>query len=253
MKASKEVPLVGKENLELLEACGAYYMCPKDQYGRRLGPLVGYTASYAIAEGSKEVLQYVGDIYINFARVEQYPHVLDHLAKQLAAKVKKSLGEIDYALAAPWGGLSLGGALARQLDSQYAFAEKKIDQVATERLQEQSHLILRRHEIAPGAKVIIVEDICNNFSTTAEVAALIQAAGGKVTAIICAVNRSTRDFFEIGTTTIPVISLIDLEASQYRQDDPEVQADIAKGNIILKPKHAWDELKRVMENFKPRK
>jgi len=244
MHASNLVEIVPGNYTETLRRCNGYYECPKDEKGKRLGPLVGYAGTYETESGEKR--QYIGDVYANFAMAEEYPHVLTYFAKELAEKVRSAIGEVDYLLAAPMGGIALAVQLAAQMDVRFIFAEKKVTALASKELRQQETMQLLRHQIDPHSRVLLVEDVCNNFSTTAQMIELVTNSQSEMVGIACDLNRSVHDDYK----GIPVISLFGRAAifhQQYRQDDPEVAADVAAGNVVLKPKNEWPRLMGAME------
>ena len=237
--------------LKDLKRCGGYYICPKDPNGKRLGPLVGYAGTYEAPDGAKKA--YVGDVYYNFAKMEQYSNVYGYYASKLANSIFHFfLGrKIDVVLGAPMGGIILASDLARFLKCRRIFAEKKIISIATEEKREESQLVIARHDIRIGDDVILVEDICNNFSTTDKLIKLVRENEGQVIAIACMINRSEMNEYEYITYlseegSIPVISLLHIPTLQYTQEDQSVVDDIAFGNIALKPKDKWLWLEYAM-------
>lgn len=245
MKASQLVEIAKGDILETLRRCGGYYECPKDGQGTRLGPLIGYAGTYEDSAGEKR--QYIGDIYANFAMAEEYPQVLDYFAQELAKKVQTTVGEIDYILAAPMGGIALAVHLAQHLDARFVFAEKKVLALATAELRQQETMQLLRHQIDTGSRVLLVEDVCNNFSTTDQMVELVADSGSTMVAVACALNRSGKDVFTYKDLALPVIPLTQLTLQQYRQDDAEVLEDVKKGNVVLKPKNEWPRLMKAMQ------
>lgn len=255
----KPVEIAGDRHLETLRNCGGLYFCPKDAVGRRIGPLVGYAGKYKAPNG--KMLQFVGDLYANFAKAEVHPHVLRFFARCLSQKLDEQIGleKINGVVGAPIGGYSLADAigLAYPTDDVLIIkAEKKVTAFATEELREQSKLVFARHGIEQGLNYVIVEDVCNNFSTTEELIALIRSFGGNVLAIACFLNRS----LHVGNTylygmeaqadplEIPVISIVRFPSPEWKQDDPVVASDIAAGNVVLKPKgrEEWACLTKAM-------
>ena len=236
--------------VDQLGNCGGYYSCPKDKDGKRLGPLVGYHGGYPGPDGKE--IPYVGDVYANFAKAEPDACALNIFASDLAVKIFESayLFEFDAFCMAPIGGYSLGTALGLQMGIYSIKAEKKVVALKTATSREKSELIFARHEIFPGNRYVIVEDVCNNFSTTEELIRLILSAGGKVTGITCFLNRSLtiddKYYSEAIGDLIPVISLVRLPIMEYRQDDPFVAADVAAGNVVWKPKDEWPRLMKAM-------
>lgn len=234
------------DHLETLKRCGGYYRCPTAP-DARLGPLVGYAGKYKDASGAEKA--YVGEVYYNFAMAEELPHVLDHYATCFAVKnmglLLKGI-DLDILLGAPMGGILTAGALGRALLRRVVFAEKKVTAVATKEKREESILVLDRHAISAGKKVAVVEDVCNNFSTTEKIISLVEKAGSQVVAIFCWLNRSSVTEYEIGETVMPVVSLLHIPTAQYRQDDPYVSSAIETGNVVWKPKDEWKRLEQAM-------
>lgn len=228
-----------------------HYACPRHpQTTERLGPLVGYAARY---QEDGEEKQFVGDGYYNFAVIESDPNpdVLDHFASHLAHQITEEFGSrtVQTVLMMTMGGIMLGTDLGRHLCCQRVFPDKKTTALATQGSREQSKLLLARHYIAPGNKVVIVEDVCHNFSTTDEACGIVKEKGATVIGIACAMNRSPDETFESKDFgTLPVISLIFRPTPEYRQDDPEVADDIAEGKVVWKPKEEWERLRNAMAN-----
>lgn len=99
----------------------------------------------------------------------------------------------------------------------------------------------------------IVEDVCNNFSTTAALVSLIESFKASVCGIICFLNRSTMVggvFSPRCGLDLPVICVERQPIEQYEQGDPEVAADIEAGNVVWKPKNDWSTLAEAMAKAK---
>jgi orotate phosphoribosyltransferase len=248
----RRIEIAGDRHLETLRNCGGYYECPRDKSGRRLGPLVGYAGKYQTL--NSVYLQWVGDVYANFAKAEIYPHVLKYFASCLSAHLNSQIGleNIDVFCGAPIGGYSLADALGFWNDINIIKAEKKVVALATPTSREKSELVFARHNVEEGQRCVIVEDVCNNFSTTAELIGLITASGGVVVAIACFLNRSLVDStyqYLAGNSNVlspPVISVVRKFIQEWKQDDPAVSRDIAKGNVVWKPKDEWPRLMEAM-------
>jgi orotate phosphoribosyltransferase len=222
--------------LATLRQCGGYYICPKDGDGKRLGPLVGYAGKYEDTSGNQK--QYVGEVYYNFAKAEEHPIVLDLFAALIVQKMHQVIANVDYILGAPMGGIAIAFTIARTLETRFGFAEKKIISLATEMGREESMLVMNRHEIPAGAKVAIGEDVCNNLSTPGKLIKSIEEAGADLVAICCELNRSEFAKWK----GIPIVSMLHIPTAQYRQDDAYVSEDIARRNIVWKPKNEWEKL-----------
>lgn len=233
--------------LDLLKRCGGFYECPKAADGTRLGPLVGY------AGRDEEGRQFVGDAYLNFAAAERHGVVLRSLAEQLQARLEEAgIERIDGFCGAPEGGKALAAVLAVLAERGYIFPEKKVTATATAGSRERSELSFSRHEPGRGEHWVLVEDVCNNFSTTAALVELVERHGAQVAGIACVFNRSTLfgDRFAHGSgeraLSLPIVSLVRRELPQYRQDDADVAADVLNGNVVWKPKHEWGALAAAM-------
>ncbi len=234
--------------LEILRQLGGYYECPKDAQGKRVGPLVGYAGKDADGKN------FVGEVYANFGKAEEHPVVLESYSRQMWLRIPTAIADdVTVFCGAPLGGMAFAYQLALTAGQRYVFAEKRILQVASDGEREKSKLVFGRHEISGADDVIIVEDVNNNFSTTEELIRLIKEASGRVTGIVSLLNRSLTvdDRYDSPSGgSVPVISLVRKPIAQYRQNDPEVAADVAAGNVVWKPKADWDKLMAAMNKHK---
>lgn len=228
-----------KDPLAVLKLLGGYYECPKEAGGRRLGPLVGY------AGRDKDGMQFVGDSYVNFAVAEEWPAVLDEWAWQFRGG---GLARASVFCGAPMGGIAFAYALAKLHVVRFVYPEKKTIEVATATAREKSELVFARHSIESGDRVVIVEDVLNNFSTTGQMISLIESAGGEVVAIAGLLNRSLtiEDEFIWQEKPFSVFALVRKQIPEWRQIDPAVRGDVAKGNVVWKPKNEWSRLMESM-------
>lgn len=232
-----------QDPLALLNLCDGYYEVSKTPEGKCLSPLVGYAGRYD--EGGQK-LQYVGFVYCNFAAAERHTEILEHFSNEIDDALINAGIDTSGATfcGAPEGGKALALNLAWFNGGQYIYPEKKITALATANSREESHLVFDRHVPVAGDEIIIVEDVCNNFSTTADLVRLIESFGARVIAIACFLNRSDKfiDSFEYEAGSIPVVSLVKKAFGQFRQDDPSVVEDIEAGNVVWKPKNDWGKL-----------
>jgi len=245
-------PEAGEDPLELLHRCGGLYMCPKASDGKRLGPLVGYAGRY-----KPDNLQFVGDIYANFAMAEMHPLVMQCYAMSLVEMFPADL-RIDCFCAMPMGGITFAVHLGLTECKQVIFLEKKVVALKTETEREKSVLVAVRHEIKAGVRYALVEDVTNNFSTTLTAIELIRNAKGVVAAIVSILNRSpghqgryrVPDKDPAKDVDLPIISVVSQPFPEWKQDDPAVAQDIAAGNVVHKPKDGWPVLMKAMEDAK---
>jgi orotate phosphoribosyltransferase len=141
--------------------------------------------------------------------LQQMPTV-EKLGAALAGKVRK-LGAVTV-IAPALGGLVIGQEVARQLGVRFIFAEK-----------EEGKLVLRRgFKIAPGEKILVVEDVVTKGGRLQETIDIVRAHGGNVVGATAIVDRSngTVDF------GVPFHSLIALKVEAFEPD--QLPPDLAK-------------------------
>jgi orotidine-5'-phosphate decarboxylase/orotate phosphoribosyltransferase len=233
--------LFGDNPLDVLKMFHAYYISRKNENGRFVGPLVAYAGTYA-AEGG-EFKNYVGFEYFNFAKVESRPDTRAYFAEKIIANLIAGGFEesSEIFLGAPMGGIMLATEIGSILHKKTIFAEKKV--VSLNFKKEISELVISRHDLDTGDNVVIVEDVCNNFSTTEKLQMEIKKHGGVLKAIVCAVNRAGVNEWN----GIPVISALFIPTQQFKQEDPEAFVLIVKEKIHWNPKKEWDELIAVSD------
>jgi orotate phosphoribosyltransferase len=109
--------------------------------------------------------------------LQQMP-VVEKLGAAMAAKVK-SLGAVTVVSPA-MGGLVIGQEVARQLGLRFIFVEK-----------EDGKLVLRRgFTIAPGEKILVVEDVVTKGGRVQETLDIVRVNGGRVVGVAMVVDRS---------------------------------------------------------------
>lgn len=109
------------------------------------------------------------------------------------------------------GGLVIGQEVARQLGLRFIFAEK-----------EEGKLVLRRgFKIAPGEKLLVVEDVVTKGGRVQETMDIVRANGGAVAAVAMVVDRSGGTV-DLG---VPLVSLIRLDVETFAPD--QLPADLA--------------------------
>lgn len=148
--------------------------------------------------------------FFQCAQVCQHMDAVERLAQLLVAKL--STLKFQTVLAPAMGGLVIGQEVARQAKVRFIFAEK-----------ENNVLVMRRgFKIAPGEKVLIVEDVVTRGGRVLECLDIIRKAGGEVAGVGMLVDRSA------GTSRfdVPAISLLELSFPTYPAD--QVPADLVK-------------------------
>ena len=132
--------------------------------------------------------------YFQCALALQQMPVVEKFGRELAGKVR-SLAPATV-IAPALGGLVLGQEVARQLGARFIFAEK-----------DQGKLVLRRgFKIAPGEKLLVVEDVVTKGGRVQETIDIVRAHRGQVVGIAMAVDRSG-GAVNFGVPTFSLIAL----------------------------------------------
>jgi len=148
-------------------------------------------------------------VYLQKAHVFMHADMTEKLCRALAAKICAWLAERgedlpDYIVGPAIGGLIPAYETARQLRLPAIWVER-----------EQGRFKLRRFPIAPGARVIIVEDIVTTGLSVRETVAAMQEAGAKILAAACILDRSGGK----AAVDTPLISLADYAVPSYAADE----------------------------------
>jgi orotate phosphoribosyltransferase len=152
--------------------------------------------------------------YFQCALALQQMPVVEKLGAALAAHAR-SLGAVTVVSPA-MGGLVIGQEVARQLGARFIFVEK-----------EDGKLVLRRgFKIAPGEKILVVEDVVTKGGRVQETMDIVRAHGGEVLGVAMVVDRSN------GQTRlgVPQFSLIALHVETF--DPNKLPADLASIPVV---------------------
>jgi orotate phosphoribosyltransferase len=143
--------------------------------------------------------------YLQCARVLMDPARAERLARALAAKIPADLhGEIEAVVSPAMGGVIVGHEMGRALGKPAMFVERP-----------QGTFELRRgFELAPGTKVLMVEDVVTTGLSSREAIEAVRRAGGDVIAEAALVDRSSGKA-DLG---IPFIPLIRIDVPTYEAD-----------------------------------
>src|SRR6204780_4095278 len=141
--------------------------------------------------------------------LQQMP-VVEKLGRALADKLR-SLGAVTVVSPA-MGGLVIGQEVARQLGLRFIFVEK-----------EEGKLVLRRgFKIAPGEKILVVEDVVTKGGRVQETLDIAHAHRGNVVGVAMVVDRSN-GAVNFG---MPFESLISLQVETF--EPTKLPPDLAK-------------------------
>ena len=152
--------------------------------------------------------------YFQCALALQQMPVVEKLGHALAAKVR-TFGAVTV-IAPALGGLVIGQEVARQLGVRFIFAEK-----------EDGKLALRRgFKIAPGEKILVVEDVVTKGGRVQETIDIVRANSGIVAGVAVIVDRSN-GAVNFG---VPFQSLISLRVETFEPD--KLPPDLAKIPVV---------------------
>src|SRR5215469_968559 len=132
----------------------------------------------------------------------QYMPTVEKLGAALAAKAR-SLQAVTVVSPA-MGGLVLGQEVARQLGVRFIFVEK-----------EDGKLVLRRgFKIAPGEKILVVEDVVTKGGRVQETIDIVRQNQGQLVGVAMVVDRSNGTV-DLG---VPLFSLLSLKVEAFEAD-----------------------------------
>lgn len=127
-----------------------------------------------------------GDIYMQCAKVQQYPKHMEAIAKIVAEGFKNE--QVDIVISPAIGAIALGYELARQLNAKAIFAERES---AGGSGTAGGKMTLRRgFEIPKGARVVAAEDVITTGGSVMEVMDIVKEAGGVLLGVGSIVDRT---------------------------------------------------------------
>jgi len=139
--------------------------------------------------------------YVQCARLLEHPPHAKALGEALGARVRP-LGAARI-VAPALGGVIIGYTVAEALGVPFVFTERKEGQMT----------LRRGFRIAPGERVVIVEDVVTTGKSTRETAAVIEAQGGVVAGFVSILNRSGK----ANPFDAPYESLLALSLETYEE------------------------------------
>ena len=151
-------------------------------------------------------------VFLQKARVFMHADKTERLCRALAALIRERVpGRIDYVVGPAIGGLIPAYETSRHLGVPAIWVER-----------EAGEFRLRRFEVEPGARVVVVEDIVTTGLSIRETIECLRKLGAEVVAAACIIDRSAgkRD---VG---VPLIALAEYEVPAYPADalPPELAA-----------------------------
>lgn len=155
-------------------------------------------------------------LYLQCALVLQYPGEAEHFGRLLADRVRDFGAQAVVSPAL--GGIVIGQEVARALGVRAMFAERQDGQ-----------LTLRRgFSLAPGERVLVVEDVVTTAGSTRETIAVARSAGAEVVGAAAIINRGG----SAPSLDVPFAALASLAVPAYQ---PEACPLCAEGRPVVKP------------------
>ena len=154
--------------------------------------------------------------YVQCAKVLQYPQHAETLGRWIAESFHGMAVEVVISPAI--GGIVIGQEVARALGVRAIFGER-----------ESGVMTLRRgFEVAPGERVLVVEDVTTTGGSVREVMQVAQERQGQVVGVGAILNRSPGQI-DLG---VPLHTLALLQLQNYQ---PEVCPLCQQGSQAVKP------------------
>lgn len=151
-------------------------------------------------------------VFLQKARVFMHADKTERLCRALAQRIRAEVGgAIDAVVGPAVGGLIPAYETSRHLGVPAIWVER-----------EDGEFRLRRFEIAPGARVVIVEDIVTTGLSIRETVDCMRKLGAQVVAAACIIDRSAGKA-DVG---VPLVALARYEVPAYPADrlPPELAA-----------------------------
>ena len=154
--------------------------------------------------------------YLQSALVLQHPAEAEACGEAIADRVR-ALGA-DVVLSPALGGIVIGQEVARALGVRAIFAER----------QDGTLTLRRGFSLAPGEKVLVVEDVVTTGGSTRETIEVARSAGARVVGAASIIDRSGGN----QGLDVPYHALVPIALPTYK---PEACPLCARGLPVVKP------------------
>ena len=172
------------------------------------------------------------DMLLSSANLFEHPEYTEKLAKELASYFADE--EIDYVVGPALGGVILSYEVARQLGGKSIYCERVNGKM----------MFKRGFAVAPGQRVLIVEDVVTTGASLNEVYDLLNGMLATVIGVGVIIDRSG------GRVDLPVPfkSLMDIDSVAYTSDEcPMCKENIPLEKIdFLRRASAWIPDNRIL-------
>jgi orotate phosphoribosyltransferase len=154
--------------------------------------------------------------YLQSALVLQHPQHAEPLGRALGDRLRSAGATV--VLSPALGGLIIGHEVARALGVRAIFAER----------QDGALTLRRGFTLAPGDRVVVIEDVVTTGGSTRETMAVAEAAGATVVAAGALIDRSGGN----SNLGVPFSALVTLALATYQ---PEACPMCKAGQPVTKP------------------
>lgn len=158
-----------------------------------------------------------GSQFLQFARILQYPKVVEQLCGELSRYFKGL--NIDLVTGPATGGIILAHEVAKHLNCRSAFLEKEPDG---------SMAMKRGFTLMKGWKVIVIEDITTTGSSVKKCIKHLTERGAEIVGVGCIVNRNSGNVL----FDVPFYSLAEVHLASWLPEECEL---CKKGEPIIEP------------------
>ncbi len=151
-------------------------------------------------------------VFLQKMLVFQDPVRTEKLCRALAERITAQFGKVDVIVSPAMGGIIPGYETARALGCRAIFVER----------EDGAFQLRRNFSIAPGERIVMVEDLVTTGVSSRECLAAIRAHPGELLGAACLIDRSNGRA-DVG---VPLVALARLDVPDFDADD--LPADLAE-------------------------
>ena len=155
-------------------------------------------------------------VYLQCALVLQQPRDAEQFGRSIAEHFQTE--NIKTVASPAIGGIVIGHEVARALGARFIWTER----------QNGSMILRRGFSVAPGERILVVEDVVTTGGSTRETVTALQAIGAQVVGAASIIDRSSGKA-DVG---VPRIALATLDVASV---DPSVCELCKRGEVAIKP------------------
>lgn len=150
-------------------------------------------------------------VFLQKMLVFQDPVRTERLCRALAERITAQFGQVDVIVSPAMGGIIPGYETARALGCRAIFVER----------EDGAFQLRRNFSIAPGERIVMVEDLVTTGVSSRECLAAIRAHPGELLGAACLIDRSNGRA-DVG---VPLVALARLDVPDF--DAHNLPADLA--------------------------